>query len=102
MKGILLKILDWLRVLIKNRDTLKAAWDLIHPLLKEYLKDEWLNIIDSAINGLTEKAMRALDAVEETIKRVCNSNMEWTVFIIIIPNNAHRRAIWREITNLAM
>ena len=72
MKDILLKILDWFSVLIKNPDTLRAAWELIHPFLEYYLKAEWLQIVDSAINGLSERAMSSLYAAEEKIKRVCN------------------------------
>ena len=77
MKDILLKILEWLRVLIKNRESLKKAWELIHPLLKEKLKSKWLNILDKAIKGLNDEAMIALNAAEYTIKNVCESNKEF-------------------------
>ena len=77
MKDILLEILDWLCVLNKNCDILRAAWELIHPLLKQHLNAEWLQIVDSAINGLSERAMSSLHAAKEKIKRVCNSNREF-------------------------
>ncbi|MCG8626879.1 MAG: hypothetical protein MJE68_33365 [Proteobacteria bacterium] len=74
MKVILLKVLEWLRVVIKNRDSLKAAWDLVHPLLKKHLNAEWLDIVDRALKGLTDEAMEALTAAEEAIKNVFDSN----------------------------
>ena len=70
MKDILLKIFNWLRVMIKNRDSLEAAWELIHPHLEDNLKAEWLNIVDLALKELTEEAMAALDEAEENIMSV--------------------------------
>ena len=67
-------MLEWLRVAIKNRDSLKAAWDLVHPLLEKHLNAKWLGIVDLALEGLTDEAMAALTAAEETIKKVFNSN----------------------------
>ena len=74
MKDILLTMLEWLRVVIKNSELLKAAWDLVHPLLERHLNAEWLNIVDLALEGLTDAAMAALTAAEEAIKKAFNSN----------------------------
>lgn len=77
MKDILLEILDWLHVAISNSHLLKAAWDLVHPLLKRYLSAEWLDIIDLALEGLTDQAMAALTRAKDAIVRVSNSNKEF-------------------------
>jgi DNA-directed RNA polymerase subunit L len=74
VEGILQTMLDWLCVMIKNRDSLKKAYDQVHPLLKRYLKAEWLNIVDLALKGQTDEAMAALISAKEAIKKVFDSN----------------------------
>lgn len=84
MESILLKILDWIRVGIKNPESLKPAWKLIHSHLKKYMKEEWLEIVDLAIQGQAEQALKALDKVEATVKRVCKAHKEFMEKIIIL------------------
>ena len=74
MERILLKVFEWLRVAIKNPESRKTAWNLVHSLLEKHLNAEWLNIIDLALEGLTDAAMAALTAAEEAIKKIFNSN----------------------------
>ena len=76
MEDVLLKILEWLRVVIENRDSIKAAWELIHPFLKDHLDAKWLNIINLAIKGLNKEALAALDALEVKIRGLFKSNKE--------------------------
>lgn len=77
VKSILLEILDWLHVEIKNPESLRSAWKLIHSHLEKFMKEKWLAIVDLAIQGLAENAMTALKKVEATVKRVCEANKEF-------------------------
>ena len=77
VESILLKILDWLRVVIKDRKSLESAWKLIHSHLKKCMKDEWLAIVDLAIQGLSEHAITALNKAEATVKSMCKANREF-------------------------
>ena len=76
MKDILLKILEWLRVEIDDPVLLKAAWKLIYPYLKRKLSDEWLKIIETALSGAAEPALKLLAAAKQKIIEVCQANSE--------------------------
>ena len=41
------------------------------------MKDEWLAIVDLAIQGLSEHAITALNKAKATVERVCNTNKEF-------------------------
>ena len=75
MDSILLKILDWLGVVLKHPVFRKAAWDLIHSHLEKYLSKEWLEIVHLAFDGLLDEAVKALEKAKDAIVKACNSHI---------------------------
>ena len=71
VESILVKILDWLKVNVKD---LKSAWKSIHKHLMKYMKEDWLKIVDLAIKGLCNLALKALEEVKATVMEVCETN----------------------------
>ena len=64
-------------VKIKNSESFGPAWELIHSHLKENMKEKWLNIVDLAIQGLSKKALEALENVRVTVEEVCETNKKF-------------------------
>ena len=67
----------------------EEAWKLIYPLLKSQLSEKWLEIVENAVSGKSELALKLLDAAEEKIKQVCQGNREFMKKIRALGDEYH-------------